>query len=113
MKTRIATRLKEGDTVIVGDYAYKVALMHNEMPCSAQCNLYNGDRCCGYCYRWDNGERFVFVRLAPVNVLSELIEVVDTPDLIALVIRMRTLDADNESKRAYRDRMRQEKKSEK
>ena len=57
------------DTLDVGDFVavtlhspivhtayYRAKRMTNKRPCSLQCDLHNGVRCNGYCYRYKNDD---------------------------------------------------------
>lgn len=59
-------RLTEGDIVEYGvdDIPYMAVRLDETKPCMAQCSMaYCKEHafCSGFCYRWENGEDFVFV----------------------------------------------------
>ena len=85
MKTRISTTIEAGDIVHQHKRLWLVETMQAGRPCSIQCAMYDAeaDKCCGYCYRWSNGDDKVFRYLLPDTAVKDATEVVETPDLLA------------------------------
>ena len=85
MKTRTSNTIEAGDMVHHHERLWLVETMRAGRPCSAQCAMYDADadKCCGYCYRWANGDDKVFRYLLPDTAVKEATEVVETPDLLA------------------------------
>lgn len=80
MIEQIKTTLDPADVVCVGDWVYRVEAKDSR-PCMASCHLYDHDneRCCGYCYRWDNSDEIVFRKIMPVGMLAKDARVCVTP----------------------------------
>ena len=85
MKTRTSNTIEAGDIVHHHKRLWLVETMQAGSPCSAQCAMYDADadKCCGYCYRWANGDDKVFRYLLPATAVKDATEVVETPDLLA------------------------------
>ena len=84
MKTKISNTIEAGDMVHHHKRLWLVETMQAGRPCSIQCAMYDAeaDKCCGYCYRWANGDDKVFRYLLPDTAVKDAAEVVETPDLI-------------------------------
>lgn len=74
-KYRTSDTLTEGDIVEYGvdDEPFKAVRFDETKPCMAQCSMaYSKDHafCSGFCYRWENGEDFVFksIEAEPKNI---------------------------------------------
>lgn len=74
-KYRTSDTLTEGDIVEYGESStlFKAVRLDKTMPCIRQCGmavLKWHAHCTGFCYRWENGENFVFVQdeVDPKNV---------------------------------------------
>lgn len=81
MKTRISTTIEAGDLVHHHGRLWIAEAFDPSRPCDIQCAMSDGEgRCCGYCWRWDNGEGFVFRYLLPDTCVKDATEVVQTPD---------------------------------
>lgn len=79
MKEKRKTYLEPLDVVIVGDWAYSVR-SKGVRHCSEACGLYRKaeERCPGTCYRYDNLDDIVFVKMMPETMLATDAEVVTT-----------------------------------
>lgn len=83
MKTRFSTTIEPGDLVHHHQRLWLAATFDPSRPCDIQCAMSDGEgRCCGYCWRWENGEDVVFRFILPDMAVKEATEVVDTPDLL-------------------------------
>lgn len=81
MKTRISTTIDAGDLVHHHGRLWIAEAFDPSRPCDIQCAMSDGEgRCCGYCWRWNNGEGFVFRYLLPDTCVKDATEVVQTPD---------------------------------
>lgn len=72
MAKKITNIIHEGDLVPCGEHAYIVAKYHGR--CSDNCDLHDGERCPGLCYRYRNGDDYVFH-------MHKLLERVDEDEL--------------------------------
>lgn len=64
-KYRVSDTLTEGDIVEYGvdSILFKAVIMDESLPCTSQCamaGIKDHAFCAGFCYRWENGENFVF-----------------------------------------------------
>ena len=83
MKTVTKTTLEVGDLVSHAGKVWLAERMDNHRPCEVQCAMHDGTTCPGYCWRWDNGEDFVFRFILPDIAVKDATTIVATPDLIA------------------------------
>lgn len=74
-KYKTSDTLTEGDIVEygIGCDLFKAALFDKNKPCINQCDMAGVKwhaHCSGFCYRWENGDNFVFVQaeVDPKNV---------------------------------------------
>ena len=74
-KYKTSDTLTEGDIVEYGIECdlFKAALFDKNKPCINQCDMAGVKwhaHCSGFCYRWENGDNFVFVQaeVDPKNV---------------------------------------------
>lgn len=83
MKTITKTTLEVGDLVHHNGKIWIAERFDTSRPCEVQCSMHDGYGCHGYCWRWDNGDGFVFRFILPDVVVKDATEIVATPDLIA------------------------------
>lgn len=83
MNTIERTTLEVGDLVHHEGKVWIAERMDANRPCEVQCAMHDGTGCHGYCWRWDNGEDFVFRFILPDMAVKEATTIVATPDLIA------------------------------
>lgn len=83
MKTIERTTLEVGDLVHHAGRVWLAERMDATRPCEVQCAMHDGTTCPGYCYRWDNGEQFVFRFILPDMAVKDTTTIVATPDRMA------------------------------
>lgn len=69
MAKKITNIIHEGDLVPYGDHAYKAEKYIGR--CSDNCDLFDGKRCPGLCYKYQNGDDFVFHMYKLLQNVSE------------------------------------------
>ena len=80
MNTIERTTLEVGDLVHHEGKVWIAERMDTTRPCEVQCAMHDGNSCHGYCFRWDNGEDFVFRFILPDMAVKEATTIVATPD---------------------------------
>lgn len=112
MNTKVTTRLEAGDLIANGDNIFMVQTFDHERPCSEQCHLYDekAERCNGYCYRWSNGEDFVFRKIISIGLAGDHVTVCRTPDVMGEAILAMQLKQRIEANNAYLERRKNDKK---
>lgn len=80
MKTITKTNLEVGDLVHHEGRVWLAERMDATRPCEVQCAMHDGTSCHGFCYRWDNGDDFVFRFILPDMAVKEATTIVATPD---------------------------------
>ena len=83
MNTIERTTLEVGDLVHHAGKVWIAERMDATRPCEVQCAMHDGTTCPGYCYRWDNGDDFVFRFILPDMAVKDTTTIVATPDLLA------------------------------
>lgn len=83
MKTITKTTLQVGDLVHHNGKVWIAERFDPLHPCEVQCAMHDGTACHGYCWRWDNGDGFVFRYILPDMAVKDTVTIVATPDLVA------------------------------
>lgn len=83
MNTIERTALEVGDLVHHAGKVWIAERMDTNRTCEVQCAMHDGTTCPGYCYRWDNGDDFVFRFILPDMAVKDTTTIVATPDRMA------------------------------
>jgi len=73
--TEVTLHIRKDDGNIYAEPRIFQAKRMKNKPCSEQCDLFRGQKCNGYCYRWANFKEIVFVTAEPEGDY----ELIETP----------------------------------
>lgn len=110
MNKKISTTIEAGSLVAYHDKLWLAVEIIKTRPCYSQCAMYADGYCRGYCYRWDNGEDFVF-HLAGLSV-QDATEIVQTPDLIGAKLGEGDGTSEQRAKRKYYEKVKARREAE-